>query len=99
MKTQVEPYQIKELAPNSFIFEIAGALTPDICQTIIERFEANQAQQYPGRVGQLAEEAASIKQSTDLAASVHPEWKDIDTILHRSLGFHFSQLPPTEVRR
>ena len=87
MKTQVEPYKINELAANSFIFEIAGALTPDICQTIIQRFESSQEQQYPGRVGQLAEQALSIKQSTDLAASAHPEWKDIDTILHRSLGF------------
>lgn len=86
MRTQVEPYTIKELAPNSFVFEIPRALTPDICQDIIRRFEDNQSQHYAGRVGQLSEQAFSIKQSTDLAASAHPQWQEIDSILHRSLG-------------
>jgi hypothetical protein len=86
MRTQVEPYKIKELEPNSFIFEIENALTEDICTEIIRRFEASPEQQYQGRVGQTAEQALSIKKSTDLAASSHPEWKDVDTILHRSLG-------------
>jgi len=86
MKTQVEPYQIKELQPNSFIFEIKNALTKDICAEIIRRFEDSPKLQYQGRVGQTAEQALSIKKSTDLAASSHPEWKDIDTILHRSMG-------------
>jgi len=92
MKTEVKPYLLNELAKNSFIFEIQEALTPDICNMIIERFEASQTQQYQGRVGQMAEQALSIKQSTDIAASAHAEWKDVDTILHRSLALALGEL-------
>ncbi|MFV2058744.1 MAG: 2OG-Fe(II) oxygenase [Thiohalomonadales bacterium] len=84
--TKVEPYKIQQLKTDSFIFEIQNALTPDICQEIIRRFEANPKQQYQGRVGQQAEESLSIKKSTDLAASGHADWRDIDSILHRSLA-------------
>ena len=41
INTQVPPYQLNEVKPHSFIFEIENALTTDICQEIIERFEAN----------------------------------------------------------
>jgi hypothetical protein len=92
MKTEVKPYVIKELKENSFIFEISGALTADLCDMIIDRFNASESMQYQGRVGQMADEAPSIKQSTDIAASAHPEWRDVDTILHRSLGLALSQL-------
>ncbi len=84
--TQVKPYEINEVKPNSFIFEINNALTPDICQTIIQRFEANPEQQYQGRVGQQATQDQNVKRTTDLAASANEGWKDIDQILHRSLG-------------
>lgn len=84
--TQVNPYEINEIKPGSFIFEIANALTPDICQAIIQRFEANPEQQYQGRVGQQATQDQSVKRTTDLAASANEGWKDIDQILHRSMG-------------
>ncbi|HEC19181.1 MAG TPA: 2OG-Fe(II) oxygenase [Gammaproteobacteria bacterium] len=84
--TQVKPYEIKELKPGSFIFAIHNALTPDICQAIIQRFEANPDQQYEGRVGQQATQDQGVKRTTDLAASAQQDWKDIDQILHRSLG-------------
>lgn len=86
MKTQVAPYQIKEIKPSSFIFEIENALTPDICNEIIHRFESNPEQQYQGRIGQQAEQDQSIKRTTDLACSAHTQWKDVDTILFRSLA-------------
>jgi len=86
INTQVAPYQLREVKPHSFIFEIDNALTADICQEIIHRFEHHPHQQYPGRVGQGAAQETSIKQSTDLVVSAHPEWKDIDQILFRSAG-------------
>ena len=92
MKTEVKPYKIKELAKHSFIFEIEQALTDDICDMIVQRFEASKSMQYQGRVGQLAQESLSIKQSTDLAASAHKEWQDVDTILHRSMGMALAEL-------
>jgi Rps23 Pro-64 3,4-dihydroxylase Tpa1-like proline 4-hydroxylase len=84
INTQVPPYRLNEVKPNSFIFEIENALTADICQEIIERFETNHDQQYVGRIGQGAEQDASIKQSTDLAVSGKENWKDIDQMFFRS---------------
>ena len=75
-----------ELAPNSFIFEQRNALSPELCQRAIERFEAHQDEQYEGRIGQLAEHDRSIKKSTDLVVSGKAHWKDIDQALFRSIG-------------
>ena len=77
---------IKEVKPNSFIFEKKNALPVDICKEMIRRFEANEDQQYAGRVGQQAQEETSIKRSTDLVTSGKDNWKDIDKELFRSLG-------------
>lgn len=82
--TQVAPYELQELKPGSFVFEIKNALTNDICAEMIDRFEANPDQQYPGRVGQGAVEETSIKKSTDLVVSGKENWKDIDQILFHS---------------
>lgn len=84
INTQVPPYQLREVKPDSFIFEINNALTTDLCEEIIARFEANPDQQYPGRVGQGAVEEASIKQSTDLVVSGQGNWKDIDQVFFHS---------------
>jgi len=84
INTQVPPYQLKEVKPDSFIFEIENALTSDICREIIDRFEANPEQQYLGRVGQGAEQERSIKQSTDLVVSGKENWQDIDQMFFRS---------------
>ena len=46
---------IKEVKDNSFIFEKKDALATDICKEMIRRFEANEDQQYEGRVGQQAQ--------------------------------------------
>lgn len=86
MKTEVQPYILREIKPLSFIFEIENALTADICEDIIHRFESNPEQQYPGRIGQLADHNASIKISTDLVVSNKQNWKDVDSILAHSMG-------------
>lgn len=77
---------IKEVKPNSFIFTKQNALGIDICQEMIRRFEADKANQYPGRIGQLLQEETSIKRSTDLVTSGKENWKDLDQELFRSLG-------------
>ena len=86
LNTVVDPYEIVEIKPGSFLFEIKNALNPDICQEIIRRFEAHNEDQYQGRIGQIQEENQSVKRSTDMVISNKEYWKDIDTILHRSLG-------------
>lgn len=84
--TAVKPYKINEIKPNSFIFEIEGALPADVCREIIRRFESSPGEQYEGRIGQQASKDRSIKRTTDLAASGNENWRDIDQMLHRSLG-------------
>ncbi len=84
--TQVTPYEIREVKPNSFIFEVKGALPTDVCREMVRRFETKTDQQYVGRVGQQASTDQTVKKTTDLAISGNDDWKDIDGLLHRSLG-------------
>ncbi len=86
INTRVDPYEIREVKPNSFIFEIKGALPADVCQEMVRRFEDRTDQHYEGRIGQQASKEQSIKKTTDLAISGNIDWKDIDSLLHRSLG-------------
>jgi Rps23 Pro-64 3,4-dihydroxylase Tpa1-like proline 4-hydroxylase len=79
-------YLLQEAKPLSFIYEVCGALTPEVCAEIDRRFEANPEHQYQGRIGQTQSRDLSIKRSTDLTVSDKPEWKDIDRILFRSMG-------------
>jgi hypothetical protein len=77
---------LRELKPGSFIFERAAALPPGFCDEVVRRFEANPGQQYAGRIGQLREENASVKKTTDLVVSNKEDWKDVDQMFFRSLG-------------
>jgi hypothetical protein len=77
---------IREVKPGSFIFEMQAALALDICREMIGRFERYREEQYPGRIGQTAQQDASIKRSTDLALSGKPHWQDLDRELFRSLN-------------
>ena len=86
INTQVSPYAFREVKPLSFIFEVDGALPADVCREMVRRFEGKPDQQYLGRVGQQASQDQSIKKTMDLAISAQSDWKDIDGILHRSLG-------------
>ena len=77
---------IREVKKNSFIFEKPNALTQEFCEDVIERFEHNKEDQYPGRIGQMADHDNSIKRSTDLVVSGKPHWQDVDRALFKSLG-------------
>jgi len=64
-----------EVKPLSFIYEIENALPDDLCREMIQRFEANKDQQYPGRIGQNQAEETSVKKTTDLRISGRQDWK------------------------
>lgn len=78
--------QIEEVKPGSFIYVKNSALPKDVCLEMINRFEANEADQYAGRIGQTKELHDDIKRSTDLVLSNKSHWADIDKILFQSLG-------------
>ncbi len=86
---------IKEVKPNTFIFEKRDALSPHQCADMVQRFESHQSEQYPGRIGQTAFEDQSVKRSTDLVVSGKPHWKDIDQALFRSLGLAIKEFRET----
>lgn len=84
-----QPLQtLRELAPNSFIFEKKGALPDFLCDNMVARFEQNVADQYIGRLGQTAGLDQAVKKTTDIFVSGDdkPHWKDVDNNLHRSLA-------------
>ena len=76
----------REVAPGSFIYAIDNAISGAVCAEMIARFERHPEQQYQGRIGPEAEQEESIKRSMDLRISGNPHWRDIDKILHDSLG-------------
>lgn len=78
---------LRELAPNSFIFEKVDALPGFLCDNMVARFEQNGADQYAGRIGQTMSSDQSVKKTTDIFVSGDdkPHWKDVDNNLHRSL--------------
>lgn len=83
---------LRELRPGSFVFERPQALPPAFCDEAIARFEAHPEQQHAGRIGQLREEDASVKKTTDLVVSNKPDWEDADAMLFRSLGAAMREL-------
>ena len=82
---------IFEVKPGSFVFEKRNALGRDICGEMIERFERNRDEQYPGRIGQTMQLDDSIKRSTDLVISGKQHWHDLDRELFRSLNRALSE--------
>ena len=76
----------RESSPAASSSSAPAALPPAFCEEAIARFEANPEQQYAGRIGQLREENASVKKTTDLVVSNKDDWKDIDRMFFRSLG-------------
>ena len=77
---------IREIKPNSFIFEQVNSLSQEFCMDVIERFERAKDEQYEGRIGQQANKDFNIKKSTDLVVSGKTNWKDVDSALFRALG-------------
>ena len=77
---------MREIKPNTFIFEFEGALNKHDCKSIIQRFEENKDDHHIGKIGQNLNEDQSIKKSTDLFISGKEAWKDIDSILFNALA-------------
>jgi len=78
--------KLNELLAGSFIYEQQGALGPEICNDMVQRFESCTQHHYEGRIGQEGAERPDIKRSTDLRLSGRSEWRDIDKELFKSLG-------------
>jgi len=86
------PYKLRELKPHTFIYEVENALSNELCDEMVARFEANPEQQHNGRIGQGVEEQESIKRSTDLRITGRSNWNDIDAKLLESISEALSQL-------
>ena len=77
---------IKEIKPNSFIFEYENALPDFLCDDMVTRFEANPDDQYKGRVGADVKANSGLKKTTDIAITGKPHWNDVNNNLFRSLS-------------
>ena len=71
---------------TDYIKEYPQALSVDMCDTIIERFEADD-RKYRGVV--IGDD--DIKKSTDLHISRLPEWKDIDEVFFNVVSKGFGE--------
>lgn len=85
-------YQLREVKPLSFIYEIDNALPAELCREMIVRFESNPDQQYAGRIAKEAAVHRDIKKSTDLRISGREDWRDIDQNLFHSISAALNQL-------
>jgi len=85
-------YTPREIALNSFIYEIKNALPQTACADAIRRFEENADQHVQGRIGQTQSEETSIKLSTDLRISGRKQWQDVDRGLFLSLKTALGEL-------
>ena len=75
---------MKEIKPNTFIFEFENAVSQHDCKTIIDLFEKNKDEHYQGKIGQNLEEDLNIKKSTDLFISGKEGWKEVDKLFLQS---------------
>ena len=65
---------MREIKPNTFIFEFKNALSKEDCKSIIQRFEENKEEHHVGKIGQNLTENQNIKKSTDLFISGKEAW-------------------------
>lgn len=86
MPSDSSPSLFTEVKPDTFIFEVKGALSPEQCRTFIERFEASADQHIQGRIGQQGNTDDNVKKTTDLPVSGNLQWQDVDKQLFASLG-------------
>jgi predicted 2-oxoglutarate/Fe(II)-dependent dioxygenase YbiX len=86
---------LKEVKSNSFIFEQKQSLPDFLCDDMISRFEANEADQYVGRVGSDQGSNTSLKKTTDITVSDKAHWKDVDNNLFRSLAIALKEFKET----
>ncbi|MGD9390931.1 MAG: 2OG-Fe(II) oxygenase [Thioalkalispiraceae bacterium] len=85
-RTLVPLQTIKEIKPNTFIYEQRDALDKQLCAEMIQRFEQHTDEQYAGRIGQTVSQDQSVKKTTDLVVSGKEHWKDVDHALFKSLA-------------
>ena len=52
---------MREIKPNTFIFEFKNALSKEDCKSIIQRFEENKEEHHVGKIGQNLTENQNIK--------------------------------------
>ena len=74
---------------SDFIYIADGALEPEFCKSVIEKFEKDDRKK-PGIMGREEDRRVdtSIKDSTDLMISDLSEWKDEDKVFFDSLHKH-----------
>ena len=76
---------------EKFILEIPGAISKDICEDIIKRFDSDNRK----RIGEVVMNGnpivmPEIKNSRELVITPLAEWKDIDTHVSNSIKKHIS---------
>ena len=70
---------------SDFIYVADGALEPEFCEHVIEKFEADEGK-YQGQAGGIVN--VSLKDSTDLMISRLEHWREEDETFFRSLEKH-----------
>jgi hypothetical protein len=73
---------------DDFVMEIPGAATPEFCQMMIEKYEADNRKQ-PAMVGPGAEVRKDVRSSVNLEMNLIPDWKGVVDDLR---GMLFSRL-------
>ena len=74
---------------EELIMEIPGAATPEFCEQLIKRFEADN-RKGSARIGPTAKENKEIRDSTNLEMNLLPDWKPIVDDLRKMI---YSRLP------
>ena len=74
---------------SDFIYIADGALEPEFCKNVIEKFEKDD-RKYEGQVGTTESMSVnkSIKDSMDLLISGKSDWKEEDNVFFKSLNEH-----------
>lgn len=85
---------LKEVQPNSFIYEWQNALDRDFCDKVIDQFEECTEEQCEGVVG-LGVVNRELKRSTDLYLQGEDHWGWADEVFYESLQNCIDELSHT----
>ena len=79
-------------ALKDFIYIRDNALTPEFCQSVIDKFEIDDRRE-PGVVGrnEYVRVDTSMKDSLDLHFSELSDWKKEDSVFFNSLNYHVNE--------
>ena len=67
---------MKEIKPNTFIFEFENAISQTIARQLLKDLKKIKMSIIIGKIGQNLEEDLNIKKSTDLFISGKEGWKE-----------------------